>query len=460
VRIGWQRLGGRPARTSRPALDGRHGGRRQVFRRVTSGIPGSDCRRLEYAVAHLLRLAELIETDRTAEDTDLLAVLGDEPRPVLDLLAAPRARQGRHVSRPTGWTPPRHPGSGYARLLGTLAGRADTAAVLDIGPGLLDACDAAPPGFTWPVDCAVRPLGADGGMALEAVAPTGALDARVAGGLLRLCGDVPHTAWYRTFLGRLERRTGMPVVELRVPGCPGPPHASAWTGDPDLGVHRVDPTAPEPRYLPLADLAVRRVEGRMVVEAPDGPVWLVYHGPRTVPPPWDALVSLLRHTAGPPGWLPDLRQSVHAFPGRSFVPRIAVAGDLVVSPAQWRLPRRPLCDAHADDLTKVRALVRLRDSLGLPRWVTVSTVDDPRAVPCDLESLLAVRVLEEVATCGSGDVLVREMVPHPAQFSVTDPAEDPADRVAAELLFRFPFAEDPAALAARVAAPATAACAV
>ncbi|GDY28741.1 hypothetical protein GTS_03740 [Gandjariella thermophila] len=448
VWIGWQRLGG-PGRTPRPALDGRHGGRRRVFRRASGGIDPPEVRRLEHAVAQVLRLAELIGEDRGAVADDL----GDEPRPVLDVLAAPRARRGRHAAAAPGWPAPCTPGSGYARLLRTMADRADSAAVLDIGADLLDACGAAPAGFRWPVDCAVRPLGRDGGWALAAVSPAGSLDAPVAGGLLRLSGEVAHIAWYRAFLGRLERRTGMPVVELRVPGCAGPLHARAWTGDPDLGVHRADAAAP--RYVPLDDLVVRRAEGRVVVvEAPEGPVWIVYHGPRTPPPPWDALVAVLRHTGAPAVWPPDLRQSVHALPGRSFVPRIAVAGDLVVSPAQWRLPRAALCDPHADDLAKARALARLRDAHGLPRWVRVSTVDDPRSLACDLESLLAVRVFDEVAVGGRGDVLIEEMVPHPGQYSVTDPADDPADVVAAEVLFRFPFAENPAALAAVIPAPA------
>jgi hypothetical protein len=456
VRIGWQPVRAEPAHPSRPALDGRHGGRRQVFRRATGAVAAPDCRRLEYALAQVLRLAELIGADRADTDADPLRGIGEEPRPLLDVLAARRPRPARQSARPAGWAPPRTPGSGYARLVETLAGRADTAAVLDVGTGLLDACGAGPAEFTWPVDCAMRPLGPGSGMAVAAVAPAGALDAAVAGGLRRLCGDLPHGAWYRAFLEQVERRTGMPVVELRVPGCAGPPYAAAWTGEPDLGVHRNN--APAPRYVPLADLALRRVADRLVVEGPEGPVWLVYHGPRTPPAPWDTLVALLRHAAGPPAWAPDLRRSVHAFPGRRFVPRIAVAGELVVAPAQWRIPRRPLCDPHADDLAKVRALVRLRDTLGLPRWVLVSTVDDGPAVPCDLESLLAVRVFDEVSGGGSGDVLIREMVPDPASFSVADPAEDPADRVAAELVFRFPFGEDPAALAARVAAPAAAAC--
>ena len=149
-----------------------------------------------------------------------------------------------------------------------------------------------------------------------------------------------------------------------------------------------------------------------------------------------------------------LGPSLGAFPGQTFVPRHdGWTGALVLSGAQWRLTPGHLWSSAASEVDKARSLGRLRDRLGLPRWVFVSNQSRGGSLPCDLESLRAIHALEHTATRDSmTDIVLEEMVPSPEQFPVSDDGDLGDDRVAAELLLRFPYDESPAEMAVRLAA--------
>src|ERR1700690_1600827 len=107
------------------------------------------------------------------------------------------------------------------------------------------------------------------------------------------------------------------------------------------------------------------------------------------------------------------------------------------TPAQWRVRRGELWDFTAPELTKLRRLTRLRPPRALPRWTFVSGRPGGPPLPCDLESLRALHLLEQAATAaGEPGLIVAEMLPGPGDLCVTDLAGAAADRVASELMVR------------------------
>jgi hypothetical protein len=105
---------------------------------------------------------------------------------------------------------------------------------------------------------------------------------------------------------------------------------------------------------------------------------------------------------------------------------------------------------------KLRALIRLRNQYSLPRWVYFIRTGNNPPVPCDLESIHAIRTIERYTT-DNAPLTVIEMVPKPDQFPVIDRAHRDGDRLAGQLQLRFPCDESPAAMATRVAPVALAA---
>ncbi|MBB5779232.1 lantibiotic dehydratase [Nonomuraea jabiensis] len=432
-----------------------------VYRRA-EGAFTADLATLQRAFEQYRRLGLLIGEDEPTPEDRLRERIGPRPRPVMDVFAeelAARTEEGelsRHALPQNAWPPAHRPGSGYARLLDLMAASPDAAPVIDLTPAMLDAVGASDAPITWPVDCVVRPL-PGGGWVLDNAGPAAVLDARFVETLRRLHGTVPAADAYRAFLAELDRISGVPSVELLIPplvpqaanAIRRPRYTSLWTGDPDPGHYGT--TWRAARYLPLGELTAHREADRVVISHAGRPVRICTHATRSPLTPWSVLTRIL--CADSQQHAPRyrrLRCSLTAFPGRSFVPRITVAGSLVVSAAQWRIPADRLDLAGGGDLAGLRALTRLRDRLGLPRWVFVAGPSGYRPLACDLESLRAVRVFEQaLKELAAGDELtVTEMLPAADELSVSDHG---SERVAAEVAVRLPHAVPPTALAVAAA---------
>ncbi|MGW0198233.1 lantibiotic dehydratase [Nonomuraea sp. NPDC003201] len=434
-----------------------------VYRRA-DGAFTADLAALQRAFEQYRRLGLLIGEDEPRPESRLRERIGPRPRPVMDVFAeelAARTEEGeltRHALPQNAWPPAHRPGSGYARLLDLMAASPDTAPVIDVTPAMLDAVGAPDAPITWPVDCVVRPL-PGGGWVLDNAGPAAVLDARFVETLRRLHGTVPAADAYRAFLAELDRISGVPSVELLIPplvpqaanAIRRPRYTSLWTGDPDPGHYGTTWRTGAARYLPLGELTAHREADRVVISHAGEPVRICTHATRSPLTPWSVLTRIL--CADSQQHAPRyrrLRCSLTAFPGRSFVPRITVAGSLVVSAAQWRIAADRLNLAGGGDLAGLRTLSRLRDRLGLPRWVFVAGPSGYRPLACDLESVRAVRVFEQaLKELAAGDELtVTEMLPAADELSVSDHG---TERVAAEVAVRLPHAVPPTALAAAAA---------
>ncbi|NGN62446.1 hypothetical protein G5C51_00780, partial [Streptomyces sp. A7024] len=443
------------APTAAPDTTG--GGYLDVYRQVLGAPPTADLRLLGAALTQSMRLQAMIRAD--AQPTPRAgAGLSAQDRPLLDIVrehlasrtpASGAATPSTHPE-PVGWPRATTPGSGYARLLDHLAERTDAGRTIDLTPELLDRFAAPPAHLPWPLDCTVRPL-PDGSGALDIVAPAAVLDARFGSALRRLHGGaLPSADAYRSWLRRLDADSGIRSVELLFPALSRyaanavrrPLYPSAWTGDPDLGAYCDDGPATG-GFLPLGELTARAGEdGRTVISHRGEPIRPLYHSARTAPPPWDVVAGLLL-SASPQnhGWVRRLRHPLCALPEHDYVPRITVAGVLVLSAAQWRVPVHRLPSPDAGGLDQARQLLRLRDELGLPRFVFVSAAPGARApLPCDLESLQALGVLRRMAGGAAKDhaVVIEEMVPAPGELGVRDRADPAGSPVAAELMLRIP----------------------
>ncbi|MDJ1130944.1 lantibiotic dehydratase [Streptomyces iconiensis] len=371
--------------------------------------------------------------------------------------SASRDRAGGPV-RHAGWRPAGVPGSGYARLLAHLAAHLDEDHV-DLGPGLLDAL-GAPPAETalpaWPLDCLLRPLCRQDGAGkqpvavLESVSPAGMVDARFAEALDALYGTYGNVSAYRAFLAAVERESGARFLELLVPPLAARaanavrrPVTTSWcTGDPNTELYYgrtvVAETArsaprgalrtgagaagPAVRHVPLDRVTLRRSGGSLIAEVDGVRVLPVVHATRTAVPPWDTVQRLLR-VAGHPGtgYVFRLDGLAAAFPRAARVPRVTVGGDLVVSPAQWRVPRARMWRPEAPEEAKVIALASLRRAYGLPRFCFARATPEGKPVPVDLESLPAVHLLERLygGTSDTGPLL-EEALPGPHELLLRD----------------------------------------
>ncbi|TYB64348.1 hypothetical protein FXF51_21770 [Nonomuraea sp. PA05] len=438
-----------PWRSTTSATPRVDGGYLDVYRRTTSTIP--DLGTLRQAITGALRLHALTPTTHH----DVPAHVHDDDRPVLDILRdqlaglphspARRARDRRH-----GWPPPH--GGAYERLLTWLNDQAAASTgPIDLSQTVLDTFGAPPRRTPWPLDAIVRPLPGHR-WALDLIGPAAVLDARFVTTLERLNGPLPQADAYRAFLRHLTAATGVPSVEVLFPSLSRyaanavrrPLYTTAWTGDPDLPAYCDGP----PRsgttcFLPLGDLTARREKDRVVVSHRGEPIRPLYHSVRNAPPPWDLLTALLLGSSPQTAaWRRRLRHPLAALPDRDHVPRLTAGPSLVLSAAQWRVPPALLPPPGAGELAKARRLIRLRDRLGLPRWIYVSTGPGAaRPQPCDLESLYAARVLEQAAaqaTTDGTDLVIEEMLPSPDELTVLDLADPGGSPVAAELMIRIP----------------------
>ncbi|MFH9403753.1 lantibiotic dehydratase [Streptomyces sp. NPDC017638] len=424
-----------------------------------AAVPAAAAARVLRGLRIAARIAALQEADRPAEPPERqswFAGLTERARPIGQILAdrlsadepPPPAR------RYTGWPPAHDPAGGYARLLDHLdaAARSGTAR-LDLDDALLDSL-GAPPGDAvlppWPVDCLLRPLApsahGDPVAVLETASSAGVLDARFADGLRALHGGYGNGDAYRAFLAAVEERTGVRFVDLLVPplaersanAVRRPVLTRWWTGDPDPTPYYGSPGR-HARYLPLDRISLRRAHGRIVAEADGRRVLPVYLATRSPAPPYDTLVRLLLAASHPASsYLVRLDALDAALPDRDRLPRLTAGGDLVLTPATWRIDRGRLWEPGDDLLAKVRVLALLRRSAGLPRHAFVRTAPGAKPVPVDLASLTAVQLIERLCAREAGTaLLVEEMLPAPEDLLLRDPLHGGAS-VAAQLLLRLP----------------------
>jgi hypothetical protein len=432
-----------------------------VYRRSADTVPASMVAEIEVAMQQLQRLNSLMTADEDAPRTTTDRI-GPEPLRILDLLEddlaedSPTSRWGSDGK----WPEPCQSDSAYARLLGLLADDMTARPAVDLTAELLDRVGAPDPVYTWPIDCLVRPI-EGAGVVLDVVAPAGMLDARFAAELVRLHGNLPHLDAYRTFLEQLDAETGVRSVELLAPplseraanAVRRPLYPAEWTGDPNLAAYcGLRPGTA--RYLPLEAVTIRRVGDRIVTEVDGAPIRILYHTARVPPPPWDSLLSIL--FTGPNQFVTRfrrLRHSLPGFPGRRHVARLTV-GSVIITPAQWRVELADLWDPADSVLVRAGRLARLRDRLGLPRWLMVCAGPGGAPLPADLDSLRALAVFEAAAASAAdsgGQLVVEEMVPAPPELPVRDIANGSPDQVAAELMVRLPHDVEVGTLARRTA---------
>ncbi|MFK0293273.1 lantibiotic dehydratase [Streptomyces sp. NPDC090442] len=418
---------------------------------------------------------------------DLLTATSDDPAEPTEPTGDPATGHATR-RRYTGWHPAQSADSGYARLLAHLAARLDEERI-DLDDALLDAWDAPaaePPLLAdWPADCLVRPLTTAGPVAvLESVSPAGVLDARFAEALHGLHaarngspdpvthGGYPNPAAYRAFLTTVERAAGVRFVEVLVPPLAARaanavrrPVLTNWcTGDPNLamyygscggaGVVGGPGGVPPVRHLPLDRITLRSEGGGFVAEAGGVRILPVHHATRTPAPPYDRLTRLLMTATHPAArHMVQLGGLIGAFPAAGRVPRLSVGGDLVVSPAQWRVRGGEFWPTDAPEADKVTALAALRRARRLPRFCFARTTPAGKPVPVDLAALPALRTLERLrAAAPDGALIVEEALPEPGRSPVRDAVHHGAP-VAAQLHLRVPYDARPEELAARAAAP-------
>jgi len=431
VLTGWRPIDDEPARPPVPP-----GATVEVYRQTDAALTVAHAGRLTDLVGLALRTMALIDSDELPPRPLLPPDLGTHRRPLLELArecATAGVRVGAWRPHHRDWPAVTDPGSGYARLVAWLDQRMDRHTAGDLDAAALDELGAPAAVPQWPVDAVVRPLRGPGEVcgALELVAPAGLLDAPFVDGLSALHPQLPQVTAYREFLDGISARAGIPLLEVIAPGATARPvYCQRWTGDP----HRAGGT-----YLPLSGITLRVAGGRQVVAEFRGErVWPVRHATRAPAPPWDTVTALLMLASPQPErdhWRP-LRYSFDAWPHRSFVPRITVGGQLVVSPAQWRLRSSTLWGPTDGLAERYAALGRLVRRLGMPRLVDVAAGVHEEAVAVDLYGPQGIRVLDRLIRCGAPDLYVRELLADPEHLAVHDEATGAA--TVAELVLRLP----------------------
>jgi Lantibiotic dehydratase, N terminus len=440
------------------------GGWVDVYRYAETGVSVNLVQDVQRGVSQVLRVLSLIR-DGMPDPYRLPVSTSERSWSLTEILRAEFGSGDKPMNREdTDLTDRRSvsasPTSGFARLAGAIAEQSAHAGELVIESALLDECGAPNGALTWPVDCLVRVPGQGAGFTavLDQLWPPGMLDARFVDTLVDMHGIVPHVEAYRAFLRQMEQLTGILFVELLLPplhdgaanAVRRPVYTSAWTGDPHTAAYLRGDADPG-RYIPLHAIRIRRSDGRLRADVDGQPIWPVYHATRSFSPPWDRLAWLLLATA--PLELPwdfgGLIDSLTRLPGQHSAPRISVSGGIVLSPARWRVSADHLWDRDAPATTKLRTLIRLRHRYSLPRWVYLDRSDDKPPVPCDLESVHAIRAIQRW-TSGNAPLNVIEMLPAPDELLVVDRAHNDGDRLAAQLHLRFPCDESATAMATRV----------
>jgi thiopeptide-type bacteriocin biosynthesis protein len=177
-------------------------------------------------------------------------------------------------------------------------------------------------------------------------------------------------------------------------------------------------SVPEERQIPVTDLRVSVVNGRIVLRSARLnrrviPRLTSAHNFQASQGIYRFLCALQSHgTAGDLGWdWGALREA-------PFLPRV-VCGRLVLSRATWRVRRdelEPLGLARGP--TRFRLVNEWRLSRRLPRWILLADADNE--LPIDLENVLSVDTFVELVK-GRDQVTLVELFPGPEQLWVRGP---------------------------------------
>ena len=436
-----------------------HAGWVDVYRRANSALALDACLDLQERALQTLRLLQVPRSD--AEPPPVM-IDSQRSWTVTEILRAElRSREVKgsnevktdhQAELVAGWP--------LTRAVELLEGRTGRSATVDIEPDLLDMLGVSDVALNWPVDCLLRLPApeAEFTAVLAEFWPSGRGDARFAEALANLHGGVPQVDAYRSFLHELQALTGILFVELLAPPLADaaanavrrPAYTDAWTGDPDARAY-LPRNAKPGRYIPLQEISIRRSNGRLRAEANGQLLWPVYHATRSFSPPWDRLARILLAAAPFDSTVAYGRfDPFSLWPQRRHTPRITVGRTFVFAPARWKLSAGDCWDSSGSTVSKVRALLRLREGLSLPRWLELAQPAAKTTIACDLESLPGMRLLERCLSA-SGEITAVEMLPRPDQLLVGDLAHNNDDRLVSELLLRFPCDVTPVAMAARTA---------
>lgn len=486
--LGW--AADAPARERLARAAGRLPGRPaylDLYGRVRGGLARDDARALQDGFVTAARLALAIERDaaagRAAARGPAAGPAGpDAETPLLDavharLLAASRREAGAPQARsapedgpapePAGgaaahWVAPSDPSGPYARLHARIAGRLGSAEAIELGDEDLREAGVPPLSLRWPADAMIRLARGEAGFlgVLDEAFPAGSMDARFVGGAERLGLSLDQARWYRRFLEALERRGEHRLVELVFPplslgaanAVRRPPLLRTWTGDAAAAACFL-PRSKALRFLPLDRLTLRVRGGVSRLWSEDRPVLPFYHATRLPVAPWSIVAeTMLGAAPARMRWGPRrLHRLLDAFPDAERAPRLQTRTGLVVSCAQWRLPREPGWHPRDAAPTKAAGLAALRRRLGLPRVVFLSPGPGRRPVPCDLDSVWAVPLIE-AARGGATDLLAMEMTPDAAHALPRERDATGAERGRLSCgLIRLPLDAAPEAFAEEVA---------
>lgn len=210
-------------------------------------------------------------------------------------------------------------------------------------------------------------------------------------------------------------RTRIKIIPFRYPG-PTLEVSAAPEAD-------ADPEAEPGARIALADVVVRRLEGRVRLEH-DGHPLVLYNG---------ELPSLLHRIFALPRAVP------FAIGDGARTPRVTM-GDLVVQRAAWRVDRDALglADGDARETAALfTALRRARRALGLPERVFARIPDQPKPVFIDFRSLHSAEILDALMPA-QGQARLSEALPDGDGLWL-----DPGTGAHHTAEFRFTFAAPP-----------------
>jgi hypothetical protein len=432
-----------------------------VYRSVDGGLTSRTTSDLQRRLLQTLRILKVLRTP-PGPAHHMRDVLGERPRPLLAVmqqLSEHRYKFGRARAGTCDWSSAQPPAA-HAQLVRWLSMRVEQGKPLDIDAALLDRLGFPSAQPEWPLDALLR-VGSANEQAfavLDQLFYAGIMDARFVTRLRELHGALPQEQAYRAFIEQLQRDTDLVLVEVLVPPLSAraanavrrPLYTPAWTGDAALDLYCSDQRS-RAHHVPLQEISLRW-DGRLIAEASGRRLWPLYHATRTPQPPWNVLLELLLAAAPRPGqWaLGSLQRSLGLLQSRDFMPRITIEEQLILAPAQWSIAAEELWSDQDSDLVKLRRLERLRSDFGLPRWVFVAAPHGHKPLPCDLESLHALKTVERLVQDGAQRLLVTEMVPAPHELLVGEALGAQRGGLVSELLLRLPGDEAPEAMARRV----------
>jgi thiopeptide-type bacteriocin biosynthesis protein len=221
-----------------------------------------------------------------------------------------------------------------------------------------------------------------------------------AGMMSRFChADAALRAWVERHLGEEEAALPAGVVAAEIVHLP-----QGRTGNillrPVLRAYEIPflgrSGAAEERKLPASDLALRVVDGRLVLRSRrlDAEVWPRLTAAHAHHQAQNLGVYRFLCALQYRGVTPGLGFDWGPLGDAPFLPRL-VHGRLVLARAAWRLgPAEIQALARAEGGARYRVAQGLREALDLPRWVALA--DGDQELPLDLDSALAVDTLAQL----------------------------------------------------------------